>query len=160
CRQWAESAAGAGLDLEPNRPNSAGPEPRDRNGIAVTYQTIAAGPKTHAAGVARRRTLLIADEPHHMGDQAAWGGRTRRAFAGAAVRLLLSGTPFRSDDEAIPWVDYGADGVSRADFAYGYPQALVDRVCRPITFLPYDGEMEWVSEGKTWNADFDLVIPA
>lgn len=160
CRQWAADAARYGIDLEPNRPNSDGPESDDFHGVAVTYQTIAAGPDTHRLATGRRPTLLIADEPHHMGDQAAWGVQTRRAFDGARFRLLLSGTPFRSDNSAIPWVSYDEDGISRADYAYGYPQALVDRVCRPITFLPYDGEMEWLSDGRLRSADFDLVLPA
>ncbi|HEX5989163.1 MAG TPA: DEAD/DEAH box helicase family protein [Solirubrobacterales bacterium] len=160
CRQWAADAGRYGIDLEPNRPNSDGPESADFHGVAVTYQTIAAGPDTHRLAAARRPTLLIADEPHHMGDQAAWGLQARKAFDGARFRLLLSGTPFRSDNSAIPWVTYDDDGLSRADYAYGYPQALVDRVCRPITFLPYDGEMEWVSDGRLRSADFDLVLPA
>ncbi len=160
CRQWAADAGRYGIDLEPNRPNSDGPESTDFHGVAVTYQTIAAGPETHRAAAARRPTLLIADEPHHMGDLAAWGVQTRKAFDGARFRLLLSGTPFRSDNSAIPWVSYDEDGLSRADYAYGYPQALHDRVCRPITFLPYDGEMEWVSDGRARSADFDLVLPA
>ncbi len=160
CRQWAADAARYGIDLEPNRPNSDGPESADFHGVAVTYQTIAAGPETHRQAASRRPTLLIADEPHHMGDLAAWGVRTRKAFDGARFRLLLSGTPFRSDNSAIPWVTYDDDGLSRADYVYGYPQALVDRVCRPITFLPYDGEMEWLSDGRLRSADFDLVLPA
>jgi superfamily II DNA or RNA helicase len=160
CRQWAADAARYGIDLEPNRPNSDGPESADFHGVAVTYQTIAAGPDMHRLAAARRPTLLIADEPHHMGDLAAWGLRTRKAFDGARFRLLLSGTPFRSDNSAIPWVTYDDDGLSRADYAYGYPQALRDRVCRPITFLPYDGEMEWISDGRLRSADFDLLLPA
>lgn len=160
CRQWAADAGRYGIDLEPNRPNSDGPESADFHGVAVTYQTIAAGPDTHRQAAARRSTLLIADEPHHMGDQAAWGVQTRRAFDGARFRLLLSGTPFRSDNSAIPWVTYDEDSLSRADYTYGYPQALVDRVCRPITFLPYDGEMEWISDGRLRSADFDLALPA
>ena len=160
CRQWAADAGRYGIDLEPNRPNSDGPESADFHGVAVTYQTIATGPDSHRLAASRRPTLLIADEPHHMGDQAAWGLQTRKAFDGARFRLLLSGTPFRSDNSAIPWVSYDEDGLSRADYAYGYPQALVDRVCRPITFLPYDGEMEWLSDGRLRSADFDLVLPA
>ena len=160
CRQWAADAGRYGIDLEPNRPNADGPESGDFHGVAVTYQTIAAGADTHRLAAGRRPTLLIADEPHHMGDQAAWGLQARRAFDGARFRLLLSGTPFRSDNSAIPWVTYDEDGISRADYAYGYPQALVDRVCRPITFLPYDGEMEWLSDGRLRSADFDLVLPA
>lgn len=159
CRQWAIDAARYGIDLEPNRPNADGPETEDFHGVAVTYQTVAAGPQAHAAS-ARRPTLVIADEPHHMGDQATWGLSARQAFGQATFRLLLSGTPFRSDNEAIPWIGYDQDGLSTADFVYGYPEALVDRVCRPVTFLPYDGEMEWESEGKMHSADFDLVLPA
>jgi superfamily II DNA or RNA helicase len=160
CRQWAADAGRYGIDLEPNRPNSDGPESADFHGVAVTYQTIAAGPDIHRRAAESRATLLIADEPHHMGDQAAWGLQARKAFDGARFRLLLSGTPFRSDNSAIPWVTYDEDGISRADYAYGYPQALVDRVCRPITFLPYDGEMEWISDGRLRSADFDLALPA
>jgi superfamily II DNA or RNA helicase len=158
CRQWAADAARYGIDLEPNRPNAEGPEPRDRHGVAVTYQAVAAGPRTHARA-ARRATLVIADEPHHMGEHAAWGVKARDAFDAAEFRLLLSGTPFRSDNAAIPWVAYDAGGISRADYVYGYPEALVDGVCRPITFLPYDGEMEWVSEAKLRRATFEVALP-
>ena len=159
CRQWAADAARYGIDLEPNRPNSEGREPSDRHGVAVTYQTIAAGPKGHGAAARSKPTLLLADEPHHMGEHAAWGARAQHAFGEAAFRLLLSGTPFRSDSSAIPWVSYDEDGVSRADYTYGYTDALLDGVCRPITFQPYDGEMEWMSEGKRRKASFATVLP-
>jgi superfamily II DNA or RNA helicase len=160
CRQWALDAARYGIDLEPNRPNSAGPEPRDRHGVAVTYATLAAGPRLHRRRCAEAPTLLIADEPHHMGELAAWGRSTLAAFERARFRLLLSGTPFRSDNTPIPWVDYDDDGVSRADFAYGYTDALLDGVCRPVTFHTYGGEMEWMSDGRRRSADFSVALPA
>jgi superfamily II DNA or RNA helicase len=160
CRQWALDAARYGIDLEPNRPNAAGPEPRDRHGIAVTYATLAAGPAAHRKRAAAVPTLLIADEPHHMGEQAAWGRSTLAAFERAHFRLLLSGTPFRSDNTAIPWVAYDEDGVSRADYGYGYTDALLDGVCRPVTFHTYDGDMEWMSDGRRRRADFSVVLPA
>ncbi|MEA2293475.1 MAG: hypothetical protein QOE86_1114, partial [Solirubrobacteraceae bacterium] len=160
CRQWAADAARYGIDLEPNRPNGEGPEPRDRHGITVTYQTIAAGPKVHRARTLAVPTLLIADEPHHMGEQAAWGQTMVSAFGAAPLKLLLSGTPFRSDNTAIPWVTYDDDGVSRADFTYSYTQALFDRVCRPVTFCTYDGDMEWMSDGRRRHADFSVLLPA
>jgi len=158
-RQWAADAARYGLDLEPNRPNAAGPEPRDRQGVAVTYQTVAAGPAVHRRRCAAVPTLLIADEPHHMGDDAAWGRSTTDAFAGARFKLLLSGTPFRTDDAPIPWVTY-ADGVSAPDYAYGYTDALLDHVCRPVTFHLNDGDMEWMSDGRRRAADFAVGLPA
>ncbi len=159
CRQWAADAARYGIDLDPGRANADGPEPADRHGIAVTYQTVAAGPQVHAAAAAGRRTLVIADEPHHMGELAAWGQSAAHAFSRSSFRLLLSGTPFRSDNTAIPWVRYDDDGVSCADHAYTYTDALVDGVCRPITFLAYGGEMEWVSDGRRRTAEFETVLP-
>ncbi len=158
-RQWAADAARYGIDLEPNRPNAEGPEPPDRHGVAVTYQAVAAGPKPHRRACAQRRTLLIADEPHHMGEDASWGVTTMDAFARAELRLLLSGTPFRSDNSPIPWVEYDADGFSSADYTYTYTDALVDGVCRPITFVPYDGDMEWMSDGRRRRADFSVALP-
>ena len=160
CRQWAADAARYGIDLEPNRPNSAGPEPRDRHGVAVTYATLAAGPGVHRRRCAELPTLLIADEPHHMGELASWGRSTQDAFEGARFRLLLSGTPFRSDNTPIPWVSYDDDGVSSADYGYGYTEALIDGVCRPVTFHTYDGDMEWVSDGRRRRADFTVALPA
>lgn len=159
CRQWAADAARYGIDLEPNRPNSEGPEPSDRHGVVVTYQAVAAGPRPHRIACNGRRTLLIADEPHHMGEHAAWGATAMDAFANARKRVLLSGTPFRSDNSPIPWVEYDADGVSSASYAYSYTQALMDGVCRPITFQPYDGDMEWTSDGRRRRADFSVVLP-
>ena len=159
-RQWAADAARYGLDLEPNRPNSAGAEPRDRHGVAVTYQTVAAGPAVHRRRCDRTPTLLIADEPHHMGEQASWGRSTVTAFGAARFRLLLSGTPFRTDDSPIPWVSYDADGFSEPDYAYGYTDALLDHVCRPVTFHLNDGDMEWMSDGRRRSADFSAGLPA
>ncbi len=160
CRQWALDAARYGIHLEPNRPNSEGPEPRDRHGVSVTYATVAAGPEVHRRRCAERPTLLIADEPHHMGEDASWGRTTVEAFSRARFRLLLSGTPFRSDNSQIPWVSYDDEGISSADYDYGYTQALMDGVCRPVTFHTYGGDMEWVSDGKVRRADFDVILPA
>jgi superfamily II DNA or RNA helicase len=159
-RQWVADAARYGMDLEPNRPNAAGPEPCDRHGVAVTYQTVAAAPAVHRRRCAEVPTLVIADEPHHMGEHAAWGRSTVEAFARARFRLLLSGTPFRTDDAPIPWVRYDADGVSVSDYAYGYTDALLDHVCRPVTFHLVDGDMEWMSDGRRRAADFGAGLPA
>ena len=114
----------------------------------------------HRRRCAEAPTLLIADEPHHMGDDAAWGRSTVDAFAAARFRLLLSGTPFRTDDTPIPWVSYDAGGLSEPDYAYGYTDALLDHVCRPVTFHLNDGDMEWMSDGRRRAADFSVGLPA
>ncbi|HEX8002909.1 MAG TPA: DEAD/DEAH box helicase [Mycobacteriales bacterium] len=145
--QWAEAAARFGIDLDPAFSNAVARTSRDFTGVAVTYAQVAAHPMLHRARTEARRTLVILDEIHHAGDAKSWGDAVREAFAPAARRLALTGTPFRSDTNAIPFVTYeaGADGVqrSRADHSYGYADALRDRVVRPVLFLAYSGEMRW-----------------
>jgi superfamily II DNA or RNA helicase len=77
----------------------------------------------------------------------SWGEATREAFEPAARRLALTGTPFRSDTNPIPFVRYSPaeDGVLRsaADHSYGYGDALRDQVVRPVLFLAYSGQLRW-----------------
>ena len=160
CRQWAADAARYGhrhraQPAQRRRAGAARP-PRRRGDLRRRSRPAR---RCTAAAAQEVPTLLLADEPHHMGDQAAWGRSAQSAFEGARFRLLLSGTPFRSDNTPIPWVAYDDDGVSRADYAYGYTDALLDGVCRPVTFHTYDGDMEWVSDGRRRRADFS-VVPA
>ena len=145
--QWATAAAQVGIALDPEFRNSAGGTSSDYTGIAVTYAGVAAHPLLHRARTDNRRTLVILDEIHHAGDARSWGEAVQEAFDGAARRLALTGTPFRSDDNPIPFVEYlpDADGAlrSRADHAYGYAEALADGVVRPVVFLAYSGMSSW-----------------
>jgi len=56
-------------------------------------------------------------------------------------------------------VRYDDEGVSSADHSYTYTDALIDGVCRPITFMAYGGEMEWMSEGRSRRFDFEVALP-
>ncbi|HZG89490.1 MAG TPA: DEAD/DEAH box helicase family protein [Pseudonocardia sp.] len=145
--QWALAAAQAGIALDPDFRNSAGGTSSDYTGIAVTYAGVAAHPLLHRARTENRRTLVVLDEVHHAGDARSWGDAVKEAFDPAARRLTLTGTPFRSDDNPIPFVDYLPDGEgalrSRADHSYGYAEALADGVVRPVVFLAYSGTSSW-----------------
>jgi superfamily II DNA or RNA helicase len=146
-RQWAESAARVGIKIDPEFKNAQGATARDYTGVAVTYAQVAAHPALHRNRTENRRTLLILDEVHHAGDGLSWGEAMREAFEPAARRLMMSGTPFRSDTNPIPFVSYvqEADGVrrSKADYIYGYGPALEDGIVRPVIFLAYSGAMRW-----------------
>ncbi len=155
--QWAVAAAQAGIALDSDFRNSAGGTSADYTGIAVTYAGVAAHPVLHRARTERRRTLVVLDEVHHAGDARSWGEAVREAFAPATRRLALTGTPFRSDDNPIPFVEYVPDGDgalrSRADHAYGYADALADGVVRPVVFLAYSGLSSWrTSAGEEVSA--------
>jgi len=92
------------------------------------------------------------------GEEATWGQALRDAFGGARFRLSMSGTPFRSDGAAIPFVRYEA-GLSVADFSYDYASALQDGVCRALIFPLHGGEAEWISrDGRAMHASFDAKL--
>src|ERR1700712_2258518 len=145
--QWAEAAAKVGIPLDPTYSGRKGRTSSDFVGVAMTYAGVAANPLAHRIRTERFNTLVILDEVHHAGDALSWGEAVREAFEPARRRLALTGTPFRSDVNPIPFVTYapGADGVPRSlsDFTYGYAEALADRVVRPVLFLAYSGEMQW-----------------
>ncbi|MBU3751786.1 MAG: DEAD/DEAH box helicase [Mycobacterium sp.] len=145
--QWALAAARVGLALDPRFSNSNAAHSDEYHGVVVTYAQVASHPSRHRVRTENRRTLVVFDEIHHGGDAKSWGEAIREAFDDATRRLALTGTPFRSDDSAIPFVTYetGADGFARskADHTYGYADALSDGVVRPVLFMAYSGEARW-----------------
>ncbi|HEY9523000.1 MAG TPA: DEAD/DEAH box helicase [Thermopolyspora sp.] len=146
-RQWADAAGRVGIGIDPEFKNSQGATSRDYVGVAVTYAQVAMHPALHRARTEARRTMVIFDEIHHAGDAKSWGDAVRDAFEPATRRLALTGTPFRSDSNPIPFVSYAEDGDgarrSVSDYSYGYGPALADGVVRPVIFLAYAGEMRW-----------------
>jgi superfamily II DNA or RNA helicase len=146
-RQWADAAARVGIGIDPEFKNSQGVTSSDYTGVAITYAQVSMHPALHRARTEARRTLVIFDEVHHAGDAKSWGDGVKEAFEPATRRLGLTGTPFRSDDNPIPFVDYVEDGDgalrSVSDYSYGYGPALADGVVRPVIFLAYSGEMKW-----------------
>jgi superfamily II DNA or RNA helicase len=145
--QWAQAAARVGIQLDAAFRNADVHSSSDFHGAAVTYAQVGIAPAVHRRRTMTRRTLVILDEIHHAGDARSWGDGVRSAFEPAVRRLSLTGTPFRSDDNPIPFVTYepGPDGLLRsaADSVYGYSDALADGVVRPVMFLAYSGEARW-----------------
>ncbi|SFF56131.1 Superfamily II DNA or RNA helicase [Actinoplanes philippinensis] len=145
--QWAQAAARVGIQLDPKFRNSDVHSSRDFHGAVLTYAQVGMAPAVHKRRTLSRRTFVILDEIHHAGDSRTWGDGVKDAFEPAERRLLLTGTPFRSDENPIPFVSYerGQDGIqrSKADSVYGYADALRDRVVRPVLFMAYSGETRW-----------------
>ncbi len=154
--QWAEAADRMGIVLDPNLTNAVGPVRAGTQGYVTTYAQVAGKPMLHAARATAVKTVVILDEVHHAGDGLSWGEAVEEAYGFAARRLCLTGTPFRTKpDERIPFVRYEEDGfegdlgdgevglVSRADYTYGYKEALADSVVRPVVFAAYTGTSRW-----------------
>jgi superfamily II DNA or RNA helicase len=155
--QWAHAAEALDLHLDPNWSAGYGSLPSDVHGVVVTYQQVAANPGALRTLV--HGTLAVLDEIHHAGESRAWGDGVRFAFEHAARRLSLSGTPFRSDQNIIPFVRYDGD-LAEADYEYGYGEALKDRaVVRPVYFPRIKGHMEWTAPGGLeYAATFDDAL--
>jgi superfamily II DNA or RNA helicase len=154
--QWADAAEAMGIVLDPGLTNAVGPVRAGTQGYVTTYAQVAGKPMLHAARATAVKSLVILDEVHHAGDGLSWGEAVGEAYGFAARRLCLTGTPFRTKpDERIPFVRYeedsfeGDDGengiglVSRADYTYGYKEALADSVVRPVVFAAYTGTSRW-----------------
>jgi superfamily II DNA or RNA helicase len=145
--QWAQAAHRAGISMDSGYRNAQGRVSADFTAVAVTYAQVAAHPALHRQRTENRRTLVIFDEIHHAGDALSWGEAVREAFDPARRRMALTGTPFRTDANPIPFVTYleEPDGTRRSssDYVYGYGPALGDGIVRPVIFLAYSGEMHW-----------------
>ena len=132
--QWARAAHEAGISMDSGYRNAQGRLSADFAAVAVTYAQVAAHPALHRQRTLHRRTLVIFDEIHHAGDALSWGEAARESFEPARRRMGLTGTPFRSDANPIPFVTYAQDpdGTRRssADYVYGYGPALGDGVVR------------------------------
>lgn len=137
--QWAEEAAKTfGIQLNPKSVELA----EDYDGLVVTYQQVASQPLVFDVLMSRHDTFAIFDEIHHAGDQRTWGNRLRDGFRNAQRRLAITGTPFRSDSNSIPFVPY-ENGECSPDESYLYGDAIRDGVCREIYFPSYEGDLRW-----------------
>lgn len=155
--QWAAAAEQFGLHLA----TDWSPQdrlPGDLHGLVTTYQQVATAAdelRVLAAG-----GMAILDEVHHAGRDLAWGHGIVTALADAGRRLALSGTPFRSDTAAIPFLRYVGEQVE-PDVEYSYGDALGDGgVVRPVYFPRFGGHMEWTApDGSELEATFDDPLP-
>lgn len=156
--QWADHASEYfGVALDPNyKETGIG---RDFQGICVTY-----GKVMHRKDILNKictdennRVLVILDELHHAGDMLPWGSAIQDAFINAYLVLGLSGTPFRGDNNTIPFVVYDESGIAVPDFIYGYSAAIMDKVCRKLMFPSLDGGAEFYygDELKQWQSFTD-----
>jgi superfamily II DNA or RNA helicase len=163
-RQWLETGRRLGLILEPWQ----GGGPQDTShGLVLSYQaaTRAQGdPLALLAGAGQGvRWLAIADEVHHLGldpdepESSAWGPAFSRLTEPAALRLGLSGTPFRADNLAfcaarrqpIPAEAGGGEQIV-PDLSIEPRQLIEAGDVRPLEFRFQDG---WVDHGRLQDSD-------
>jgi superfamily II DNA or RNA helicase len=123
------------------------------HGVIITYHSLASRPELQRQICQAKRTFVILDEVHHLGDELHWGLAVEGAFAAHARAILtMSGSPFRLDELRIPLVNYdpaGADGLLRfrPDYAYTLGDAIHDGVCKEPCFDWLDGDVSVPGRG-------------
>lgn len=126
------------------------------HGIATTYAQVSLIADAFEHFCAEMRVLLVADEIHHCAEHLSWGDKLQIAFNGAQKKLILSGTPFRSNPwEKIPFImRQNTDGewvVRDPDASYSYADACNDRVCRVMTFPRVNANIRFEDDDGVWE---------
>ena len=150
--QWAEDSHELGLDLTKNYKNGQMKYRSDAHGVITNYQTVAMSPKDWLILSTRsKRTLVVFDEIHHAADDETkpWGTALMTAFNQVTHRILLTGTPFRTDGGRIPWVTYDSKN-SIADGGITTKQAVEEGVIRPIRIVAMESQAKWNKGAKDY----------
>jgi superfamily II DNA or RNA helicase len=147
--QWQEEAVRFGIQLQTKEFGTN--FKHGFQGGVVTYGLVASQPLVFRKLCSVAPTMVIFDEIHHCGEDASFGRGASSAFELAKERLLLSGTAWRSDGSAIPWVQYDGNGFAVGDYAYDYPHALNDEVVRFLVFDYSRGTITHDSTGDTFT---------
>lgn len=142
--QWREEAVQFGIQLQ-TKEFGTNFKHGFQGGVA-TYHYVANNADQFRALCSRSPTMVVFDEIHHCGDEAHFGKGITEAFELAKERLLLSGTPWKSDGTAIPYVHYDGNGFAVGDYSYDYPRALNEEVVR---FLVFDYSRGTVTNNET-----------
>lgn len=146
-RQFVKAARKSGLKLiELDNVRHTGQLPTDEFGGVVTYQQVAMSPLIYARFA--RETFVIFDEAHHMADEQSWGERMNEAFGQCPRKLLTTGTPFRHDNNAIPFVTYDESDELVVDYPYSLGDAWRDSPksgVRHISFRSVDATVKWTT---------------
>jgi superfamily II DNA or RNA helicase len=114
------------------------------DGVSLCYQVLKNNTNSLKEQITNK-TIVVLDEHHHASDSGSWGMELENICENAGVILCLTGTPFRSDNNKIPFVKYlktksnDIDGWEIAtDYSYTYAQSVKDRICCPTSFRPID----------------------
>lgn len=130
--QWKDEASNFGISLQ-TKEFGTNFKHGFEGGVA-TYHLVANDPLLFRKLCSVAPTMVIFDEIHHCGDEAHFGNGIVTAFELAKERLLMSGTPWKSDGRSIPFVKYDGNGYAVGNFSYDYPRALNEDVVRYLVF--------------------------
>ncbi len=119
-------------------------------GYVTSYQSLTADSIVHRRFARRRsgRLAIVCDEAHYLGQKLYGSGETTEAAKilanigkYAAFKLVMTGTPYRSDENPIVFAEYDDDGNIRADVKITYSDGVAQGFLRPFDAVLFDGTL-------------------
>lgn len=158
---WAIEFARSGLKIDPHW-SADGAFTPGYHGVAITYQKAVTSSHVLRALCQRENVLVIFDEIHHAGDRRSWGKAIRDAFEWAVRVICLSGTPFRTDRQKIPFLRYREreDGTFEVepDFHLSLRDAITQNLVRIPVFPLFDGKVRFIDGPNTIDAVLSELV--
>jgi len=147
--QWiGEAKRHYGIELSDTMIYQGQPSFREFQGIVMTYQSMNNLTDHLRMFCKNHRTLVVADEIHHVSDGQSWGDSFRESFEPCSYILGLTGTPWGSNGKQIAYVTYDNDGYAKPDYSYSKPTAIADSVCRITSFMGQSADSPEYLYGK------------
>lgn len=146
--QWQSEALKFGIELQTTGMGTHATFRDGFQGGVVTYNFVAKNITFLHNLCFSTPTMVIFDEVHHCGDDTSFGNGVSQSFKSARERLLMSGTPWKSDGRGIPYVTYDENAVAVANYTYSHRQALIDGVIRSLVFEKAAGVIENEATGE------------
>ncbi len=119
-------------------------------GYITSYQSLCADPTVHQR-FARRHTgrlAIVCDEAHYLGEKLYGSGDTTQAAKllaqlgeHAAFKLVMTGTPYRADENPIVFAEYDDQGRIVADIQLTYGDGVAQGFLRPFDATLFDGTL-------------------
>jgi len=116
----------------------------------TSYQSLCADPVVHARFAKRhtKRLAIVCDEAHYLGQELHGNGETTQAAKilaelgeYASIKIVMTGTPYRADDNPIIFAEYDATGHIQADVELSYGEGVVQGFLCPFDATLFDGKL-------------------
>lgn len=119
-------------------------------GYVTSYQSLCADPAVHLQYARRHsgRVAIVCDEAHYLGEKHYGSGDTTQAAKilakldeHAALKVVMTGTPYRADANPIAFADYDHNGQILSDVEVTYADGVAQGFLRPFDATLFDGQM-------------------
>ncbi len=135
---WIREGAKFGLTLTKDITNLSEFRTGEYDGIVTTFQTVASQTESFRILASRHNVFCTVDEAHHPSSGNSWGEKLKNAVDKSINILMLTGTPWTADGNYMPFVEYDDKGFVKTAFSYSKKEAIIDDVCRVVSFHPLD----------------------